>query len=110
FTVADSFQGEIPAGTRAQSIPGTGETAQFFETSDKLVAHDTWNNLKSRLTRPQVITLASDPGTDAATRETLYFKGIATNLKPNDALLIVLGDDPNAQPAQQVMRIVESVD
>ena len=57
FTVANGFTGTIPAGTRAQSIPGTGETAQFFESSVDLTARDTWNNLQPRLTRPQVITL-----------------------------------------------------
>jgi hypothetical protein len=106
FTVTNGFNGEIPAGTRAQSIPGTGETAQFFETSDKLVARDTWNKLKPRLTRPQVITLSADPGTDAATRDTLYFQGISTNLKTGDALLIVLGYDSG----QQVLRFVKNVD
>jgi hypothetical protein len=106
FTVATSFEGTLPAGTRAQSIPGAGETAQFFETSFDLPARDGWNNLQPRLTRPQVITLASDSGTDAATRETLYFQGISTNLKTGDALLIVLGEDAG----QQVLRFVESVD
>jgi hypothetical protein len=116
FTVSDGFKGTIPKGTRAQSIPGTGQMPQFFETSADLAARDTWNDLGVRLTRPQVITLASDPmtrlpatideGTDATTRETLYFKGMATNLKAGDALLIVSGDGPG----QQVLRIVESVD
>ena len=106
FTMATGFDGTLPAGTRSQSIPGTGETPQFFETSSDLAARDTWNNLSPRLTRPQVITLASDPGTDAATRDTLYFQGIATNLKTGDVLLIVLGDDPGLQ----VPRFVESVD
>jgi len=106
FTVADGFQGEIPVGTRAQSIPGTGEKPQFFETYDKLPARDVWNDLKPRLTRPQVITLASDPGTDAATRDTIYFQGIATNLNPGDALLFVLGEGKG----QQALRKVQSVD
>jgi hypothetical protein len=105
FTVAKGFDGTIPGGTRAQSIPGTGETAQFFETSADLPARDVWNNLALRLTRPQVITLSSDPGTDAATRETLYFQGISTNLKAGDALLVVLGNDSG----QQVLRLVETV-
>jgi hypothetical protein len=105
FTMAGGFNGTLPAGTRSQSIPGTGETPQFFETSYDLAERDTWNNLSPRLTRPQVITLASDPGTDAATRDTLYFQGISTNLKMGDALLIVLGDDPGLQ----VPRFVESV-
>src|SRR5260370_6549903 len=38
FTVATAFTGDIPVGTRAQSIPGAGETAQFFETSETLTA------------------------------------------------------------------------
>lgn len=110
FTVAKDFQGIIPAGTRAQSIPAAGETAQFFETSTNLPARDTWNALKPRLVRPQVITLEVDPGTDALTRDTVYFDGIATNLKQNDALLFVLNEDPSAQPVQQVLRFVKSVD
>ncbi len=116
FTVANAFKGTIPAGTRAQSIPGTGELPQFFETSYDLAARDVWNNLKPRLTRPQIITLASNPithkpatidqGTDATTRDTLYFQGISTNLKAGDALLIVSGDGQG----QQFLRLVQSVD
>ena len=118
FTVSDGFNGIIPSGTRAQSIPGTGQKPQPFETYVDLTARDVWNNLKPRLTRPQVITLGNDnpvdptvvspfePGFDARTRVTLYFKGIATNLKPGDALLIVAGSGPG----QQVQRFIDSVD
>src|SRR6202790_1387761 len=56
FTASNGFRGEIPAGTRAQSIPGAGQTAQYFETSTKLAVRDTWNSLQPRLTRPQVIS------------------------------------------------------
>ena len=110
FTVADGFTGDIPAGTRAQSIPGAGELPQFFETSAPLAASDEWNILEPRLTRPQVITLQSDSGTDAATRGTLYVQGIATNLKTGDVLLIAVGEDTAATPEQQVLRVVDSVD
>jgi Baseplate J-like protein len=106
FTVATGFNGTLPAGTRAQSIPGTGETAQFFETSADLAARDTWNNLQPRLTRPQMITLGVDPGTDADTRDTLYFQGTSTNLSTGDAILIVLGEDAG----QQVIRFVKNVE
>ena len=115
FTVSDGFNGTVPAGTRAQSIPGSGQKPQPFETSDDLPARDVWNDLKPRLTRPQVITLAANPvtgepvaidqGTDATTRDTLYFDGISTNLKTGDALLIVSGDGAG----EQVLRFVESV-
>lgn len=117
FTVTDGFDGPIPAGTRAQSIPGAGELPQFFETATDLTARDAWNDLEPRLTRPQLITLANDsrgrpldPGTDARTRATLYFQGIATNVKPGDALLIVMGDTTSTNPPQQALRYVESVD
>lgn len=115
FTVNAGFDGTIPAGTRAQSIPQTGQTPQPFETSDDLDARDTWNDLGPRLTRPQTLTLASSPmtgqpvvidqGTDATTRDTLYFSGISTNLNVGDALLVVAGDEPG----QQVLRFVQEV-
>ena len=115
FTVSNGFKGDIPAGTRAQSIPGAGETAQFFETSDKLPARDAWNNLKPRLTRPQVITPPKPRGagaiaTGADVIDTLYFQGISTNLKTGDAVLFVFGGDTGATSTQQVLRLVESVD
>ena len=115
FTASSGFKGDIPAGARAQSIPGTGETPQFFETSDKLAARDVWNNLSPRLTRPQVITPPPKPdekslATGADGIDTLYFQGISTNLKTGDALLFVFGDDTGATPSQQVLRFVESVD
>jgi uncharacterized phage protein gp47/JayE len=106
FTAADGFEGTIPAGTRAQSIPGAGEKPQFFESSDDLPARDVWNNLKPRLTRPQTFTIDTNPGTDLKTRETVYFQGIATNLNPGDALLLVLGDGEN----QQQLRRIHSVE
>ena len=115
FTVSAAFNGIIPAGARAQSIPlGTGDRPQPFETYADLSARDVWNDIGPRLTRPQVITLASDEngqtvtidqGTDAATRETLYFQGISTNLKAGDALLIASGD----AAGQQYLRFVDAV-
>ena len=110
FTMAKDFQGVLPKGTRAQSVPAAGQTAQFFETSIDLNARDGWNAIKARLHRPQVITMNVDPGTDAATRETLYFDGLATNLNKGDALLIAIGNDPYAQPARQFLRFTASVD
>jgi hypothetical protein len=114
FTTSTGFSGEIPAGTRAQSIPGAGETAQYFETGTKLVARDTWNSLGPRLTRPQVIAPPPDPrlkldnhlGTNANIVDSIYFQGIATNLKAGDPLLLVLSNDPN----QQFLRFAEQVD
>jgi uncharacterized phage protein gp47/JayE len=114
FTVNTGFNGNIPSGTRAQSIPAVGQKPQPFETYDDLPARDVWNDLGARLTRPQVITLATNPsgqtvtidqGTDASTRDTLYFAGTSTNLNVGDALLIVSGQGAG----QQCLRFVESV-
>lgn len=81
FTLENDYEVEVPAGTRAQSLPGPGELPQPFETSAALLARTAWNQLKPRLTRPMVIK----PDDDVLT---LYFKGIETNLKPNDPILI----------------------
>jgi hypothetical protein len=70
----------ISKGSRVQSVPGPGELPQSFETSDELDARSEWNNLQPRLTRPQGIKSIVSNG--------LYLKGIVTNLKPNDPLLI----------------------
>ena len=78
---------DIPAGSRAQSIPGPGELPQSFETTALVKASDGWNNLGVRKTRPHRLT---------AKDTELYFKGITTNLKPGDRLLFDFGD-PNAR-------------
>ena len=101
FTVVSGFQGVIPAGTRAQSIPAAGQNPQFFETSSDLTARDAWNALAPRLARPSLIT---PPATDANGEpavtgadviDTVYFNGISTNLKTGDALLFVFGAGPD---------------
>lgn len=76
---------EIPAGSRAQSTPAPGEQPQAFETSEPLRARAAWNTLQPRLTRPQNLLRALAGGDG-----TIYLKGTATNLKPNDPLLIRL--------------------
>jgi hypothetical protein len=120
FTVAKDFQGSIPAGTRAQSVPGAGQKPQFFETSTPLDAHDAWNALAPRLARPQVITprliddmpgrLSADaaevPVTGADVFDTLYLDGIATGLKPGQALMLIFGNGSG----EQELRLAEEVD
>jgi hypothetical protein len=114
FSVTSDFTGSIPAGTRAQSIPGSGETAQYFETSSALAARFGWNDLSPRLTRPQVISPPPAPalqldnhlGTNADVLDSLYFRGVATNLKAGDGILLVLGD----QSHQQFLRFAETVE
>lgn len=70
----------IDIATRVQSIPGPGEKPQTFETIEKIAARAEWNALKPKMTRA-VIPKFDD--------KSLYLKGIATNLKPGDAILLV---------------------
>jgi predicted phage baseplate assembly protein len=93
FTLEDGYRGEIPAGTRAQSLPVPGELPQPFETGAPLPARAEWNILRPRPTRPQALatTLAAQ-GTNGASR-TVYLDGTQTRLSVNDPLLLDLGDD-----------------
>ncbi|GLH74144.1 hypothetical protein GETHLI_26460 [Geothrix limicola] len=75
----------VPAGSKAQSIPDPGETAQTFETSEDLEARVEWNLLKPRPTRPQRIDY--NYSEKALTTDTVYFDGTATKLNPGDGLL-----------------------
>jgi hypothetical protein len=91
YTLEKNSVVEIPAGARAQSVPGPGELPQSFETSDKLPARSEWNTLQVRLTRPQTL----------GPNKAIYFKGINTKLKPNDPLLFDFGDN-----RQEVLRVL----
>ena len=91
----------ISAGTRAQSVPGPGETAQSFETSEDLAARREWNNLQVRLSRPQNITLDNVLAIAA-----IQVAGTATNLKPGDPLLFTFAVDGSTS----AMRVVDGVD
>ncbi len=90
YTLDDNVKEDtiIPKGARAQSVPGPGELPQSFETSEDLKARAKWNNLKPRMTQPQ--TKESIQAGDG-TKQHIYLKGISTNLKPNDPLLIDFG-------------------
>ncbi len=118
FTVSGGFTGILPAGTRAQSIPGTGQSPQFFETSADLAVRDVWNALAPGLGRPQRITpTAVDPNTGiplvsgADVIDFIYFQGVSTNLNPGDALLFVFGPGiDNTAPTLQYLRQVVGID
>jgi hypothetical protein len=86
LTLEEGFRTTIAAGTRAQSLPGPGELPQFFETSEALEARAEWNVLKPRLTRPQFLR-PLDSSRDTS-HDRIYLKGVATNLEPNDPLLV----------------------
>ena len=89
----------LPVGSRAQSVPGPGEQMQSFETAEPLAARAAWNTLRPRLTQPQNINQRTMH---------LYFQGTATNLKPNDRLLLVF-DQGTGRPPMTEARIVTTV-
>jgi len=83
----------IPVGTRAQSVPGPGESPQSFETADPLDAVSTWNKLAPRLTQPQTEETIRDLRAYPP-QPRVYLQGISTNLKVNNPLLIDFGTRP----------------
>jgi hypothetical protein len=85
----------IPAGTRVQSVPGPGQTAQVFETSADLNALASWNALPAQTTVPWSL-LGSERST--------WVTGTANNLSVGDALLFVSapGGTPSATGPSEV--------
>jgi hypothetical protein len=69
----------IEPGLRVQSIPGSGEQPQTFETVEQVEARPEWNAIPASTTQPHAFEL----GDTAA-----YLKGTTLNLKPGDALLL----------------------
>ena len=94
----NSIEVEIPEHTRAQSVPGPGEQMQTFETAELLTARHEWNAIKPRMRQPQRSDLAS------VVRKGLYLQGTTTQLKPNDALLIV-GKDASGKEIRRPYRV-----
>ncbi len=109
FTMQDGYAGEVPRGTRAQSVPGTGEKPQSFETTVGIEARAEWNELAVRTARPASLNpddLVPPPDQHAAA---LYFKGTSTNLKPNDPLLFVFSIEEQGKPVTK-LSFVESLE
>jgi len=95
FTLEDTesspTQITVAKGTKVQSIPGPDETAQTFETAEKIEARVAWNSMQ-----PQQTVLRSPLFGDRQ----IYLDGITTNLKPGDPLLIV-GAERAADPTSE---------
>lgn len=47
----------VPQGVQVQSIPPQGKLPQTFETEAAIVAHKSWNALRPRLSRPQLLAI-----------------------------------------------------
>ncbi|NOZ51811.1 MAG: putative baseplate assembly protein [Gammaproteobacteria bacterium] len=113
FTMDKDAVADIPIGTRAQSIPGPNELPQAFETSETIPAREEWNNLKPRLTKPQLITNASSDialPNHILNLSEVYFDGTDTNLKPNDPLLFVFSKWSGDQKIRYVAEVESQLD
>jgi hypothetical protein len=71
---------EIPAGTRVQSVPGPGETAQTFETVEAVEARTEWNAIPVQ---------ASAPWRPATGDREVWLSGLGLALQAGDAILLV---------------------
>ncbi|MFC3284019.1 putative baseplate assembly protein [Litchfieldella rifensis] len=93
---------EIPVGTRVQSVPGQDEQAQTFETVTAVPARPDWNAIPV-----QTVTPWRPQSGDTA----LWLDGVATQLQPGDAILIV-GADRMDQPGSEHwdVRVLASVE
>ncbi len=86
----------VPKGTKVQSVPGPGETAQTYETLEDLTAHPDWNQMSPRLTQPHPV------GPDL---EQVMVPGLAPFVKAGEVLLIVAGSEPADWTVKQVLRV-----
>jgi hypothetical protein len=102
FTLDNDQRTEIPAGSRAQSLPGPDELPQPFETAEPLQARAAWNALKPRLTRAQPV---DHRFWSSSSLPDLYVEGVNAGLKANDPLLFVLGLAANQQRIQRIQTV-----
>jgi hypothetical protein len=106
FTLDVGQMAEIPAGTRAQSLPRPGRLPQAYETMALLHAtadRNAMRPLQARFSQPRVIE-GPALSTDLAHTELLivvaggstlevyvevYLEGLSTNLKLNDVMIVL---------------------
>ena len=85
FTLEQDYEIEVPARTRAQSIPEPGDLPQAFETEEALPARTRWNAIPARRTRPHF--LQPDPA--FAGMRALRLEGAVSDLKVSGLILFV---------------------
>ncbi|MCC7373480.1 MAG: putative baseplate assembly protein [Verrucomicrobiales bacterium] len=84
----------VPVGTKAQSIPGPDEKPQMFETIEEIPARSAWNRFRLRAQATQEFEISGSSLRFAGTTgevHRFYARGAASNLKPGDLLLFVIG-------------------
>jgi len=107
YTLEAKSEVTILTGSKAASTPGPGELPQTFETAEDLYARAEWNVFTPRQTRPQSHLVRPKTAIEAVSpfQRPLYLKGTATNLKPNDPLLIDYDGKAGGQQLFRVMKV-----
>ena len=83
----------IPAGARAQSVPGPGELPQSYETGDDLPSRASWNDVLVQRTAPVLISADT-----AGNLTDLHLAGTDTQVRPGDLLLLVFAGTGGTRP------------
>jgi hypothetical protein len=83
---------QIPAGTRAQSVPQPGETMQSFETTEDLEAWAAWNEIKLRTSKPQFINPYSEQDISKLPLY-IYLPGVQMGIEGGNHLLLCFNDN-----------------
>jgi hypothetical protein len=125
YTIDDGVTTIIPAGSKSQSIPGTNEQAQTFETSEDIEARGSWNTLRPRMRRPQRINVdvledrTNDKGEMVPTLidnvleiDSVWIDGTNTLFEKRDPLLFVFAAENKAlkdRTVYAVRRVLKTV-
>lgn len=88
----------VPIGTRVQSIPGPGERPQVFETVEAITGRSEWNAM-----RPLLVQKHPDL---TPTIERVTLRGIATNLRKGDSILLLCGAGAANRVVKRVIDVV----
>jgi len=101
FVTGVPSQVTVAPGLAVRSVPAPGEAPQVFETVEEFTARPVWNALQPWL---------KEAGRPVRGATSTFLRGVATALRPGDALLIV-GDEfiKNHNANQWDFRILDSV-
>ncbi len=83
-----------PYELKAQSLAGPSEMPQTFENIEQIEMRHAWNTLQPRLKQPQTIQTITQGNDLTSVQPRIYVKGINTNLKQNDVVLITASGQP----------------
>ena len=89
----------IPKSARAMSVPGPGQQAQAYETSDDLYAQQPWNTLPVRATTPATITEGQ-----LQVQGPVSLQGATLAINPGDRM-VFYDHQVNAGSARQAMSV-----